>query len=90
MNTRIHSFKVYRIETVSGMKFWTFSKKGNYSEEHGDILLEECTLWDMLYKSKDGQKEPSGKSIVRKSDLEFLLSELAKVEGFEMISKLNA
>lgn len=82
MNTRIHNLEVYRIETVSGMKFWTLKKPNEQNlKEYGDKILKNCTLWDMLYLSSDGIKEENGKSLVRKSDLEFILRELVGVNG---------
>lgn len=91
MNLRIHQFKVYRIETTSGMKFWTFrTPKTEDIKDYGDKVLEECSLWDLLnIVVKNGDKAPNEKSLVNKNDLEFLLQELAVNGGFEKIVREN-
>lgn len=86
MNTRIHSFKVYRVMFQSGLTFWTFLK----GVAKSGVILEETTLWDLLYKAKDGVKTSGGKSLVKKSDLEFLLQELAATSTSQMVFEDNA
>lgn len=88
MNTRIHSFKVYRIETLSGMKFWTFFPPKD-TDLWKDVVLQTETLSKLTYIVKDGEKDEKGKSLVRKSDLEFLISELVFGNGLENIASIN-
>ena len=74
MDIRIHSFKVYRIMTISGMKYWTF----RYPEEwksYGDIVLNEMTLWELL--DRCGKDEKDVPEAVRK-DFEKLSADASK------------
>lgn len=90
MNTRIHSFKVYLVETVSGMSYWTFRKPTEEDiVDYKDTILQTETLWDLLYLVRDGKKKANGKSLVRKSDLEYLLKELSATGQFDKIAAAN-
>lgn len=90
MNIRIHSFKVYLVMTVSSMKYWTFRKPTEeHSNVYGDTILQTKTLWDLLYLAREGTKTETGKCLVRKSDLEFLLTEIAGTGGLEEIAEFN-
>ena len=85
MNIRIHSFKVYLIETLNGSKYWSFRKPFMSSSR----VLRTEKLWDLLYLAREGAKTPTGKSLVRKDDLEFLLTELVGTNGLKEITTLN-
>jgi hypothetical protein len=86
MNTRIHSVKVYRVIFPSGLTFWTLLK----GVARSGMVLEETHLWDLLYKAKDGDKTSSGKSLVKKSDLLYLLEELAATSTSQQIFEDNS
>lgn len=89
MNIRTHSFKVYQIRNIqSGNTFWTFYQpQGEELNKYG--VLRERTLSQLLYMVKDGEKEKNGKSVVKKSDLEFLLGEMVYGGGYEKIASSN-
>ncbi len=98
MDIRICNFKVYLLQSVSGrIEGWTFYKPWG-DPQGADIVIGHMSLWDLLYKVEEEAKlsPTSKKSLVTKTDLYWLLKELATIghqedgkTDFERIAEAN-
>jgi hypothetical protein len=89
MDARICNFKVYLRETVEGRRVgWSFHRPLG-DKDGADKIVMEMILWNLLYAENDGAKLPNGKSVVTKTDLYWLLEELAIIGGLEEIAAAN-